>query len=114
MDRVASRELLIVGKDQRTDDGKAEGKVIDSKADDDVKSALYIPMISSHDEVMGVIHLKNKLGGRGFSDEDLALAKAFCAQAATAIENVHMFQHLAKLRAYSKSISPTANNFVFS
>ena len=35
-------------------------------------------------------------------------------QAATAIENVHMFQHLAQLRAYSKSISPTTNNFVFS
>ena len=117
---ATTREVLIVGKSYHEEHNNndninsTEGiHHIDSK-DKNVKSALYIPMVSSHDEVMGVIHLQNKLGGRHFSDEDIALAKAFCAQAATAIENVHMFQRLAQLRAYSKSISPTTNNFVFS
>jgi GAF domain-containing protein len=113
---ATSREVLVIGKEQHGRDDESvenEGIVVDSM-DKEVRSALYIPMISSHDDVMGVIHLKNKLGGRHFSHEDMTLAKAFSAQAATAIENVHMFQHLAQLRAYSKSISPTTNNFVFS
>ena len=80
---------------------------------DEITGALCIPLISSHDEVLGVLFVINKLGGREFLEEDLALAAAFCAQATTAIENVRMFEHLGKLRQYSKSIAPTTNNFVF-
>ena len=70
-------------------------------------------MISSHDDVMGVIHLKNKLGGRGFSDEDLPWQRHF-AHKQQPPSKTYTCSSIWPNSGVLKVDIPTANNFVFS
>jgi signal transduction histidine kinase len=61
-------------------------------------SVLVIPLIHQH-HVIGVLALIDR-PGRVFSPEETRLAQAFADQAATALENAHLYQELQ--RAYDK------------
>ncbi|HPQ70168.1 MAG TPA: sensor domain-containing diguanylate cyclase [bacterium] len=56
-----------------------------------VNSILCIPLIAS-DEAIGVINITNKIGGQGFSYEDLELLSALGNQAAVAINNATLYE----------------------
>jgi PAS domain S-box-containing protein len=62
------------------------------------RSVLAIPLIHQH-QVIGVLAIIDR-PGRIFSQEEIRLAQAFADQAATALENAHLYQELQ--RAYDK------------
>ncbi|HSF34210.1 MAG TPA: GAF domain-containing protein [Candidatus Tectomicrobia bacterium] len=62
------------------------------------RSMLAIPLIHQH-QVIGVLAIIDR-PGRIFSPEEIRLAQAFADQAATTLENAHLYQELQ--RAYDK------------
>lgn len=78
------------------DDGKAIADErhfagIDEEFDHVTSSLLGVPLIS-RDRVIGALEVLNKRDGAPYTEDDVAVLQALAAQAAVAIENVHLFQ----------------------
>lgn len=59
------------------------------------KGLLSVP-IKVRREIIGVLNVNNKIGGKPFQDEDLALLVTLCAQAGLAIDNARLFEELRR------------------
>jgi len=60
------------------------------------ETALAVPL-SRGEEIYGVLALYGRAGGRAFSDDDLVTLASLAAQAAVAIENVHLQREAERL-----------------
>jgi PAS domain S-box-containing protein len=89
---IAVANFLVKGRGTPQTD-EAEGQEGPS-----YRSVLAIPLIHQH-QVTGVLAIIDR-PGRIFSQEEIRLAQAFADQAATALENAHLYQELQ--RAYDK------------
>ena len=72
---------------------------IDETIDFDTRSILGVPL-KVKDQIIGVMELLNKLGDRGFGQDDIQIASTLAAQAAIAIENARLLDELQ--RAYDE------------
>lgn len=79
-----TKEPMIVNATDEDDQYKASN-------DSNVDSILCIPLVAS-DDAIGVINITNKVGGKGFSYEDLELLTALGNQAAVAINNATLYE----------------------
>jgi len=59
------------------------------------KGLLSVP-IKVRQEIIGVLNVNNKVGGKPFQDEDLALLVTLCSQAGLAIDNARLFDELRR------------------
>jgi signal transduction histidine kinase len=91
---VRKRKPLLI-RDAKSDP-RWHSKV-DQSIDFDTRSILGVPL-TVKDEVIGVMELLNKMGDRGFSQDDIQIASTLAAQAAIAIENARLLDELQ--RAY--------------
>jgi signal transduction histidine kinase len=62
---------------------------VDQVSDFDTRSILGVPL-KIKNQVIGVMELLNKVGERGFTQEDIQIATTLAAQAAVAIENTRL------------------------
>lgn len=56
-------------------------------------------------ELLGVLNLEDEIGGRTFTERDVALAEQFAHQAATAIGNARLYERVEALHRASQAIS---------
>ncbi|WP_166819818.1 GAF domain-containing protein [Thalassoroseus pseudoceratinae] len=75
------------------------------------RSVLCMPLVSKSGEVVGVTQLVNKSAG-GFTDEDEELFRAFCGQAAIAMENAALFDEALEMRNYLEGIMQSISQIV--
>lgn len=75
------------------------------------RSVLCVPLVSKSGEVVGVTQLVNKRAG-GFSDEDEELFRAFCGQAAIAMENAALFDEALEMQNYLEGIMQSISQIV--
>jgi signal transduction histidine kinase len=66
---------------------------VDETIDFDTRSILGVPL-KVKDQIIGVMELLNKIGDRGFSQDDIQIASTLAAQAAIAIENARLMDEL--------------------
>jgi len=76
----------------------------------ETKSLISAPL-KTQDKILGVLNLNNKRSGKPFTNADLQLLTAFAAQAAVAVDNVHLLeqnrrkiQELSVLYEIAKSV----------
>ena len=67
---------------------------VDEKTRFVTRSVLCVPMRGADGNVIGAIEALNRLDGKGFSDNDLALLQAISATAAAAVENAQLHTSL--------------------
>ena len=67
---------------------------IDEKTHFVTKSVLCVPMRAADGKVIGAIEAINRLDGKGFSDNDLALLQAISVSASAAVENAKLHTSL--------------------
>jgi signal transduction histidine kinase len=72
---------------------------VDKRIDFDTRSILGVPL-KVKDQIVGVMELLNKIGDRGFTQDDIQIASTLAAQAAIAIENARLLDELQ--RAYDE------------
>ena len=75
------------------------------------RSVLCMPLLSKSGEVVGVTQLVNKSAG-GFTEEDEELFRAFCGQAAIAMENSALFDEALEMRNYLEGIMQSISQIV--
>ena len=83
----------------------------DQKTGFKTRSILCVPMLDRLSEPIGVMQALNKIGG-AFTTLDEARLKAFCAQAAIALENARLFHDVLELKNYNEGILKSLSNGV--
>ena len=71
-------------------------KKVDEKSKFTTRSILAVPL-KVKDKIIGVAEVLNKIGGGGFTPEDIELFEALAKQAAVAMENARLYQDLDDL-----------------
>ena len=66
-----------------------------------IRSTMCVPLLTSSQEVMGVIHLDNRIESGAFQERDLSIVQGLADQAAMAIENTRLVEE-AKGAALSR------------
>ena len=66
-----------------------------------IRSTMCVPLLNSGKEVMGVIHLDNRIESGAFQERDLSIVQGLADQAAMAIENTRLVEE-AKGAALSR------------
>jgi PAS domain S-box-containing protein len=81
--------LLVpdVSKDHRF------AKRVDEKTQFITRSVICVPL-KAHNQVLGVVQVLNKIGGGNFSKTEIKFLEALSSQAAIAIENTNLYEHL--------------------
>lgn len=87
---LRDRETLVVNDVQNSPDFYGS---IDEEYDFKTESILATPIISG-DEVIGVIEAINKIGKRGFDDDDTRVLTAIADEVALAIKNARLFDYV--------------------
>ncbi len=102
------RPLLALAQDValsrgtfRIDDMSQHPKHSQIAAEATVDGSLIATVLERKGAVVGVILVGRSTGARPFSDEDVNLISAFADQAATAIENAHLY---AKVRKFNEEL----------
>jgi len=85
--------------------------LIDQTTDFDTRSILGVPL-KVKDEIIGVLQLVNKIGDRGFSQDDIQIASTLAAQAAIAIENARLLEELQRAYDDLSQFDQLKSNFV--
>ena len=75
------------------------------------RSILCMPLLDRLSEPIGVMQVLNKVGGP-FTALDETRLRAFCAQAAVALENAKLFHDVLELKNYNESILRSLSNGV--
>jgi len=82
---------VFVEKEPMIINATDEDKRYEERDASNVNSILCTPLVAN-DEAIGVINITNKIGARGFSQEDLELLNALANQAAVAINNATLYE----------------------
>ncbi len=101
------RPLLI--RDAKTD--PRWHPQVDEAIEFDTRSILGVPL-KVKNEVIGVMELLNKIGDRGFSQDDIQIASTLAAQAAIAIENARLLAELQHAYDDLAELDQLKSNFV--
>ena len=75
------------------------------------RSMLCMPLVDRLGQPIGVMQVLNKIGG-AFTAIDESRLRAFCAQAAVALENAKLFQDVLRLKNYNEGILKSLSNGV--
>jgi adenylate cyclase len=84
---------------------------VDKKTGYRTKSVLCMPIVNKLGKAIGVAQVLNKDGGP-FNAQDEKKLKAFCSQAAVAIENAMLFDEVLNIKNYNESILRSLTNGV--
>ena len=83
----------------------------DKKTGYRTRSILCMPVITKNGDKIAVIQVLNKKGGI-FTPQDEKRLRAFCAQAAIALENAKLFEDVLNERNYNESVLMSLSNGV--
>ncbi len=86
-------------------------QTVDKKTGYRTKSILCMPVVNKQGKAIGVAQVLNKDGGP-FNAQDEKKLKAFCSQAAVAIENAMLFDEVLNIKNYNESILRSLTNGV--
>jgi adenylate cyclase len=84
---------------------------VDQKSGYRTRNLVAVPIIDRVGERIGVVQVLNKRGG-DFTQRDLRVLKAFCAQIVIAVQNAQLFSDVLYLKNYNESILKSLSNGV--
>lgn len=107
LDQVMREKTSILSSDAMIDDRFADSQSVIMQG---IRSTMTVPLLSSGDEVLGVIHTDSHVATNVFTERDLSIVQGFARQAALALENAILMenirgQELARLQ-YERLLSP--------
>ncbi len=106
---IFGNALPLVIKDAETD--KRVFREVDRALKFETRSILGVPLMVKQ-EPIGVIEAVNKLDGRHYTEEDLAVLEALAAQAAIAIENAQLLSQLKRANAELTRLDRMKSDFI--
>ena len=68
------------------------------------RSFISCPIVG-HDELLGVLNINDKKGGRPFSEEEFSLVRVLASQAALALKNAFLMEKFKEKIAYSEELN---------
>lgn len=98
--RVAKTGVSEYTSDAQNDERFAKQESIKSL---NLRSIVCVPL-KLEDKVIGVIYLDSSSEGRLFFESDLYLFELFAAQAAIAINNSRLYEHILRLKRFNENI----------
>jgi len=91
LNKVLSERAAVLTRDAQMDDRfqRAQSVIIQG-----IRSTMCVPLLARDSSVMGVIHLDSLVVANAFTEKDLGMLQAVAMQAAIAIENSRLIEHI--------------------
>ncbi|MCA9524275.1 MAG: FHA domain-containing protein, partial [Myxococcales bacterium] len=107
LEKVLREKTAILSSDAMYDDRFVDSHSVIMQG---IRSTMTVPLLSSEDKVLGVIHMDSHVATNVFTERDLQIIQGFSRQAALAIENSLLLenirqQELARIQ-YERLLSP--------